>query len=77
MADMVNHPSHYNIPGRKECIEEMIDRFGTEAAISFCRLNVYKYRYRAELKNGIEDLKKADWYEAKMNELLEGLKANE
>lgn len=74
---MVNHPSHYNIPGRKECIEEMIDRFSSETVISFCRLNVYKYRYRAELKNGIEDLKKADWYEAKMNELLEGLKANE
>lgn len=30
MADMVNHPTHYNIPGRKECIEEMIDRFGVE-----------------------------------------------
>ena len=35
MADTVNHPAHYNIPGRKECIEEMIDRFGVEAVISF------------------------------------------
>lgn len=76
MADTVNHPAHYNIPGRKECIEEMIDRFGVEAVISFCRLNVYKYRYRAELKNGVEDLNKADWYEAKAKE-LEGLKFNE
>ncbi len=76
MADTVNHPTHYNIPGRKECIEEMIDRFGVEAVISFCRLNVYKYRYRAELKNGVEDLNKADWYEAKAKE-LEGLKFNE
>ena len=76
MADTVNHPAHYNIPGRKECIEEMIDRFGVEAVISFCRLNVYKYRYRAKLKNGVEDLNKADWYEAKAKE-MEGLKSNE
>lgn len=76
MADTVNHPAHYNIPGRKECIEEMIDRFGVEAVISFCRLNVYKYRYRAELKNGIEDLKKADWYDTRARE-LERLKSDE
>ena len=76
MADTVNHPAHYNIPGRKECIEEMIDRFGVEAVISFCRLNVYKYRYRVELKNGVEDLKKAEWYESKASE-LEGLKSDE
>ena len=24
-SDMVNHPSHYNLPNRKECIDEMID----------------------------------------------------
>ena len=70
MAEMVNHPAHYNIPGRKECIEEMLDKFGIDEVISFCRLNCYKYRYRAELKNGAEDLKKADWYESKMHELL-------
>lgn len=24
-SEMVNHPSHYNLPDRKECIDEMID----------------------------------------------------
>ena len=69
MGDNVNHPKHYNIPGRKECIEEMIDLFGVEAVKTFCRLNAYKYRYRHEMKNGLEDLAKATWYENKLLEL--------
>lgn len=27
-SEMVNHPSHYNLPDRKECIDEMIDIYG-------------------------------------------------
>lgn len=27
-SDMVNHPSHYNLPNHKECIDEMIDIYG-------------------------------------------------
>lgn len=63
MADMVKHPSHYNAPGRKECIEEMIDVFGIEEVRIFCKLNVYKYLYRHEMKNGEQDLQKASEYE--------------
>lgn len=63
MNENVNHPKHYNIPGRKECIVEMVEKFGTEAVEIFCVLNAYKYRYRHELKNGQEDLDKAVWYE--------------
>lgn len=63
MNENVNHPNHYNIPGRKECIVEMVEKFGTEAVEIFCVLNAYKYRYRHELKNGQEDLDKAVWYE--------------
>lgn len=70
MADMVNHPAHYNIPGRKECIEEMIDLFGIEKVAIFCELNRYKYLYRAELKGGDEDVAKAKWYDKKMRELI-------
>ena len=65
----VNHPSHYNIPGRKECIEEMLDKFGTEKLQAFCELNAYKYRYRHTLKNGDQDLEKAKWYELKKTKL--------
>jgi hypothetical protein len=61
--EMVNHPSHYNISGRKECIVEMLEKFGKEKVITFCELNAYKYHYRHEMKNGQEDLDKAKWYE--------------
>ena len=67
--EAVNHPAHYNIPGRKECIVEMLERFGSEKVQAFCELNAYKYRYRHEMKNGQEDLDKAAWYEAKKEDL--------
>ena len=67
--EKVNHPAHYNIPGRKECIDEMIDKFGFQKVMNFCELNSFKYRYRHKLKNGQEDLEKATWYEQKKHEL--------
>lgn len=69
MADMVNHPAHYQKEGRKECIEEMLDRFGVEAVKHFCLLNAYKYMYRWEAKGGQEDVDKANWYLRKYAEL--------
>ena len=71
--DNVN-PPHYD--GTK-CIEEMIDEYGERAAIDFCRCNVYKYKYRADRKNGEEDLKKAKWYEEYASKLLEEVETNE
>lgn len=60
----VNHPSHYNLPGRKECIVEMLETFGVQKTKAFCELNAYKYRYRAGWKGDAEkDFAKADWYE--------------
>lgn len=54
--DPVNHPSHYtNHPSGVECItitRHMLFNIG----------NAVKYLWRADLKNGIEDLKKAAWY---------------
>ena len=70
MPDMVNHPAHYNIPGRKECLDEMIDLFGLQNTIIFCSMNSYKYRYRADLKGGQQDLQKAEWYDRKAAELM-------
>lgn len=71
--DPVNHPSHYCQEGGMECIDEMIAVFGKQAVMNFCLLNVWKYRKRAVFKNGIEDLKKADWYMKKWKELKEGV----
>lgn len=62
----VNHPSHYNQEGKKECIVAMREEFGDFAAYWFCKLNAYKYRYRAGSKPGNSaelDLAKATWYE--------------
>lgn len=57
----VNHPAHYS--GKHECIEVMRVMFGDEAVKAFCRCNSFKYRFRADRKNGDEDIKKAEWYE--------------
>lgn len=59
MADMVNHPDHYNqqVPGI-ECIE-VVKWFGFVAG------NAMKYLWRAGAKTGVsklEDLRKAQWY---------------
>ena len=72
--DAVNHPAHYQ--GKHECIDEMVALFGVEAVKSFCRCNVYKYRFRAAAKNGQEDLDKAAWYMDKLIE-LEGAGGND
>lgn len=54
--DPVNHPSHYtNHPSGIECIE--ITRH-----MGFNLGNSIKYIWRADMKNGLEDLKKAAWY---------------
>lgn len=66
-AEAVNHPAHYQ--GKHECIDEMIALFGVEAVMHFCMCNVYKYRFRANSKNGQEDIEKADWYMGKLMEL--------
>lgn len=65
--DNINHPEHYQ--GKHECIDEMIALFGVDAVKAFCRCNIYKYRYRANRKNGAEDIAKADWYMDKLTEL--------
>ena len=67
--DNVNHPALYNRDGAMECIREMVVVFGYEATINFCKLNAWKYRYRASEKNGAEDMAKSDWYVKMVEEL--------
>lgn len=64
------HPNHYK-SGEFECIDVMKAQFGAEAVRHFCHLNAFKYLYRAEKKNGVEDLKKAKYYIEKEIELTE------
>ena len=54
--DSVNHPKHYTEhPSGIECIQ-------ITEHMNFCLGNAVKYIWRADLKNGIEDLQKAAWY---------------
>lgn len=56
MTDNVNHPKHYtNHPSGVECI-------AITEHMSFCLGNAIKYLWRADLKNGVEDLEKARWF---------------
>ena len=61
MNDNVNSPVHYVGTGI-ECIDAMYAAFGSDKVAAFCHLNAFKYLWRAEKKNGIEDLRKAQWY---------------
>lgn len=62
MQDNVNHPAHYT-QGKVEVIE-IIEQLtsGMEGHKAYCLGNVVKYIFRHERKNGLEDLKKANWY---------------
>ena len=68
--DPVNRPEHYT-SGKYECIDVMEDNFGTDAVENFCMCNAFKYIFRAQRKNGVEDLKKAIWYLNKIIEIEE------
>lgn len=69
----IDHPSHYNRKNAIECIDEMVLIYGEWETAIFCKLNAHKYRYRAGKKgDGLEDLKKSDWYMRKFRELARG-----
>lgn len=54
--DNINQPKHYKShPSGVECIT-------ITEHMSFLRGNAMKYLWRADHKNGLEDLEKARWY---------------
>jgi Protein of unknwon function (DUF3310) len=66
--DVVNHPPHYTThKSGIECIQ-------ITEHMSFLMGNAMKYIWRADLKNGVEDLKKAIWY---LNREVENRTKNE
>lgn len=72
---VISHPKHYNRENAMECIDEMELVFGPEVVAHFCLCNVFKYRYRAGLKdNGYQDLEKSDWYMQKYKEYKDKIK---
>ncbi len=61
MHDPVNSPSHY-ASGVIEAIEAIEASMSGEAFKGMLKGNILKYIWRYELKNGAQDLKKAQWY---------------
>ena len=59
-VDRVNSPPHYN-NGGMECIDYIQQQLD-EHFSSYCQGNVIKYLHRWRYKNGVEDLRKAEWY---------------
>lgn len=63
MNDPVDHPVHYTSAAATcaacgagiECIQ-------VTEHLGFCLGNAIKYIWRADLKGGVEDLRKAAWY---------------
>lgn len=68
--EQVNHPNHYN-QGQFECIAVMKSIYGIEATMNFCLLCAFKYTWRTNDKDGIQDIDKAIWYLKKYKELQE------
>tara|TARA_R110001606_G_scaffold233791_1_gene381258 strand:- start:138 stop:389 length:252 start_codon:yes stop_codon:yes gene_type:complete len=59
--DMVNSPSHYNFAGI-ECIDAIRAATGEDGFESYLQGNIMKYLWRYNYKNGLQDLRKAEWY---------------
>ena len=68
--EKVNHPKHYT-QGGIECIDAMEAALGKQVVMDFCLGNAFKYIFRCKNKNGLEDIKKANWYLNKLVELAE------
>lgn len=67
----VDHPAHYQTDDGIETID-VIEAFtkGLEGIEAVCTGNILKYVCRWKKKNGVEDLKKAQWY---LDKLIESL----
>ncbi|MCK4111554.1 DUF3310 domain-containing protein [Acinetobacter radioresistens] len=52
-----------------ECIEAMQAMMTHEEFIGYLRGNIFKYQWHYKHKNGLEDLRKAQWYQNKLIEV--------
>ena len=69
-SNRVHRPVHYT-QGKVECIDAIESAtIGLVGIVAVCVANVIKYVWRFALKNGIEDLDKADYYLQKLRTLV-------
>lgn len=75
ITDAIN-PTHYKMQ-KVETIALIRDAMTDEAYKGFLKGNIIKYITRYQYKNGIEDLRKAQWYLSKLVEIEEEEKEHE
>lgn len=63
------NPSHYK--SQIECIDAIKSALSPDEFRGFLKGNILKYVWRESQKNGLEDLKKAQWYLEKMIDFYE------
>lgn len=68
--DVVNNPNHYK-RGEIECFEALKASMTKEQFLGHLKATAIAYLWRYDLKNGLEDVKKAKWYVDKMVKELE------
>lgn len=68
MNDPIN-PDHYRVGGI-ETIDFMRAKLGPVGYRGYLAGNIIKYMTRYEHKNGLEDLRKAQWYLTKLIEVI-------
>ena len=70
--DNINHPSHYTQGGIEAIDAIKAATVGLNGIEAVCTGNAIKYLWRWKYKNGIEDLKKTQWYIARLIQEFEG-----
>ena len=72
--ETVNHPPHY----KQNAVEaiHVIEAGLGDGFADYLKGNIMKYLIRYKHKNGVEDLKKAEWYLAKLIEVEDGREKN-
>lgn len=68
----VDHPAHYGGKDNPyEVIRVLENWLSSDEYIGFCKGNALKYLARHRHKGGVEDLKKAEWYQRELNRFLD------
>lgn len=73
-VDLINKPPHYNSSKAHCSCGKRIECIDIVRHMGFTLGNVIKYVWRSELKNGVEDLKKARWY---LDDAISELESND
>ena len=76
MDDPIHKPKHYN-QGQVQAIHAIKSSMSASAFYGYLKGNVQKYLWRYELKEGLQDLAKAQWYLNRLVSELELVKTEQ